>query len=512
MLSAYFAFGQDKPFHWYHTEDNGKLNIIVDVTSGHYLYQQHTELKVTNGNGKSLAPEITPETTTHQDDIFGDVDIYSLGKNLWQYNLDEQPLPITITVDYLGCRDRTATSPPVCFAPQTKTFAIDDGSPVSQQTKPPTVSRKPETELSNLLSQFNISRTAAGAMNSSEFLTFLHDTAWEQSPFAGKSMVFVILLIIVGGIGLNLTPCVLPLIPINLAVIGAGGATDNKRKGFIRGAAYGAGIALAYGGLGLAAVLLGSRFGSLNSSPWFNFAIATVFIVLGLAMFDVLFIDFSKYASTPTINSSRNRIIAIFVMGIVAALLAGACVAPVVIAVLLYSAKIYSEGNHLGLLLPFLLGFAMALPWPFAGAGVAIMPKPGAWMVRVKQFFGIIILLAAIYYAHLGYSLLPKQDKTLSPTTNQTEALTKGLKSALRDNKPVLIDFWATWCKNCVYMEATTFKEPQVKTALEKYVLIKFQAENMRDPTIKPILDYFQIQGLPSFVILSPKSSGPQLD
>ena len=92
-------------------------------------------------------------------------------------------------------------------------------------------------------------------------------------------------------------------------------------------------------------------------------------------------------------------------MGVVAALLAGACVAPVVISVLLLSARWYGEGMVAGLLLPFLLGLGMALPWPFAGAGLSFLPKPGKWMKWVKYSFGALILLFAVYYGGLAANL-----------------------------------------------------------------------------------------------------------
>ena len=92
-------------------------------------------------------------------------------------------------------------------------------------------------------------------------------------------------------------------------------------------------------------------------------------------------------------------------MGAVAALLAGACVAPVVIQVVLFSSNLYATGTTIALALPFFLGIGMAIPWPIAGAGLAALPKPGAWMVRVKQAFGVFILATAAYYGYEAYSI-----------------------------------------------------------------------------------------------------------
>ena len=79
--------------------------------------------------------------------------------------------------------------------------------------------------------------------------------------------------------------------------------------------------------------------------------------------------------------------------------------APVIISTLVYAQAEYAKGNLLALALPFLLGAGMGLPWPFAGAGLAFLPKPGMWMVRVKQAFGVLILGFAVYYGLLAFNL-----------------------------------------------------------------------------------------------------------
>ena len=102
-----------------------------------------------------------------------------------------------------------------------------------------------------------------------------------------------------------------------------------------------------------------------------------LFVVLGLAMFDVVNIDFSRFSSGMRGPTQRGTFAVAFTMGAVAALLAGACVAPVVIQVVLFSSSLYASGTPLALALPFVLGLGMAIPWPIAGAGLAALPKPG---------------------------------------------------------------------------------------------------------------------------------------
>jgi thiol:disulfide interchange protein len=157
----------------------------------------------------------------------------------------------------------------------------------------------------------------------------------------------------------------------------------------------------------------------------------------------------------------------------------------------------------------------MALPWPIAGAGISALPKPGAWMVRVKQAFGVFILGTAIYYGYVSYELFASRwvnPEDVAAGVEQklkegwTPSLAGGLAEAERDNKPVLIDFWATWCKNCLVMDSTTLKDPDVTAALENYVKIKFQAEDMTASPAREVLERFDVIGLPTYVILKPKS------
>jgi thiol:disulfide interchange protein len=366
------------------------------------------------------------------------------------------------------------------------------------------------------LANFTVQGTTGGYLGSDDFLQFIRDAEQgvaSRGLFDGRGPLAILLIILVGGLALNLTPCVLPMIPINLAIIGAGTQAGSRRRGFLLGTTYGAAMAVVYGVLGLIVILTAGTFGTINASPWFNLGIAALFVVLGLAMFDVIDIDFSKYSSGLGDSSKRGTFGLAFVMGGVAALLAGACVAPVVIQVVLFSSSLYASGTSLALALPFVLGLGMAIPWPIAGAGLAALPKPGAWMVRVKQAFGVLILGTAIYYGYLSYTLFENlwvdsaqvsgsvQEKLEKGWTN---SLAAGLDRAEREGKPVLIDFWATWCKNCLTMDQTTLEDAAVTSALENYVKIKFQAEDPDAEPAKTVMARFNAVGLPTYVILKP--------
>jgi len=274
--------------------------------------------------------------------------------------------------------------------------------------------------------------------------------------------------------------------------------------------------AIVYGALGLLAAFAGAFFGALNASPWFNVAIAAIFTVMGLAMFDVLLIDFTKYQTKFSVMQSKRGGMAVALgMGSVTALLAGACVGPVVIAVIILSQDLYAKGSIVGLMLPLLLGVGMALPWPFAGAGLSFLPKPGMWMVRVKQVFGVFIFAMVAYYGYTAYDLFAARmvdpDDVLASATEDSDgwlhSLSAGLEQGKAEGKPVFLDFWATWCKNCLVMNKTTFKNAEVQQHLEGYIKVKYQAEFPNESPTQEIMNHFEVRGLPTYLVLEPPSA-----
>jgi len=206
----------------------------------------------------------------------------------------------------------------------------------------------------------------------------------------------------------------------------------------------------------------------------------------------------------------------VFSMGVMSALLAGACVAPVVISVVLLAANFYARGTVAGLALPFLLGAGMALPWPFAGAGLAFLPKPGTWMKFVKYGFGIVILAFAFYYGDLAWHKrqtaggpIMALGVTTGPgdpsATEADQELLAALQQARATGRPLFVDFHASWCKDCSAMDDTVFNRAEVKAHLHDFIAVRYAAEQPNAAPAKLLLDHFNIVGLPAYLILSSK-------
>lgn len=339
---------------------------------------------------------------------------------------------------------------------------------------------------------YKVVRETEGYCGAKAFADFLKNEKTSSLLDFGNlwSALLSVLLILAGGFMMNLTPCVLPMIPINLMIIG---------KSAARGAWYGLGIAVAYGTLGVLAAVGGLAFGTIQGNPWFNVGISALFVVLALAMSGLFFIDLSKKrAGLAQKREAMLPWLFAFFMGLVSAVLAGACVAPILISVLLLTSNLYAAGNRLVLALPFVLGIGMALPWPFLGAGMRVLPKPGAWMKWVNRAFALLVLVFAAWYgrlAYLGFTAEPITAGGATPTTFE-ETLRATFEAS---DKPVLVDCWATWCKNCAAMDKV-LEEREVAAELEHFNVIKLQAEKIGE--LKALKGFENVSGLPHFVII----------
>lgn len=493
---------------WKLEKKQDALQVVLTVPAGMYAYADAT--------GPDFSPKVTPSSTPkfilHHDPVSGEpVPVFSgPGRFVWTFSHSPATFPAKLDVRWQACSADGVCHLPgeagIAVFPSEKAWREGSFSPPSEALEQ---TLAPQQDGIPLMPDHHILRSASGYLPPAEFAAFLRGENFSSFSLKNKGFWATLVLVLLGGLALNLTPCVLPLVPVNLAMIGAGGASEKPRLDrILRGLVYGAGIAISYGLLGVLAVLSGSTFGVISGSWLFNAAVALIFLALGLAMFDVFQLDFSRFGSNLRLASSLHYT-GIFLMGALSAVLAGACVAPVLVAVLIQAAGLYGSGNPGGLFLPFLLGTGMALPWPFAAAGLALFPKPGAWMIHVKHALGVLIFLLAAYYAWMALSLLPlpngaEETAPALQNASPAERIAAALAEAEKTSRPVLLDFGASWCKNCVAMERNTFPDPEVRNALKDMILVKINAEDPAEPATKALLERFQVRGLPYFLLLAP--------
>ena len=233
-------------------------------------------------------------------------------------------------------------------------------------------------------------------------------------------------------------------------------------------------------------------------------------------MFDVLMIDFSSLSTRFMPSGRSGTFMMAFAMGAVAALLAGACVAPVVIQVVLFSSNLYATGTKLALALPFCLGIGMAIPWPIAGAGLAALPKPGMWMVRVKQVFGVFILGTAIYYGYEAYSIFA--NRWVDPAavaSSVKEQLKAGWHASLAEGLDVARARTEAGAHRHVGHVVQELPDHGQDDARERATCRRRSRATSRSscrrkirtsPPAKTLMQRFNAFGLPAYVILRPRS------
>lgn len=221
---------------------------------------------------------------------------------------------------------------------------------------------------------------------------------------AAKGIVPLVLLCFVAGLGVSFTPCVLPMVPITMGLIGAKGA-GSRIQAISLSATYVFGLAVVYTALGLFAGVTGALFGSWLQSPVVVFGIAGFFFVMGFSMFGFFDIGVPSFIASRLHGKAGGGYGGALGLGVIGAILAGPCSGPIVASIL---ALIGTEGRvGLGALLMFAFSLGMGMIFLVTGAASGWLPQRGAWMVTVKKGFGIILWLGAIYYAksHLSVTV-----------------------------------------------------------------------------------------------------------
>lgn len=289
------------------------------------------------------------------------------------------PHNIKLKVHYQGCSEK------ICFIPKTEEFLIpvqvesaDWSVPVSQlEEKSLQPVSRPEKKVE------------AGGF---------------QKTLESRGIFVSLILVFLAGVGLSFTPCVYPMIPITVAVIGGQAAGDQTtaRKpltAFFLSLIYVLGISIVYSSMGVAAASTGALFGTALQSPWVIGFVVAVFIGLALSMFGVYYLRVPSFISDRLGTKTGKGFIGVFVMGLVSGIVASPCIGPALASLLVYIA---STGNKfLGFWLLFVfawgLGVLLIVLGTFSGA-IKALPKSGFWMVTVERIFGLLLIGAALYY------------------------------------------------------------------------------------------------------------------
>jgi thiol:disulfide interchange protein DsbD len=211
----------------------------------------------------------------------------------------------------------------------------------------------------------------------------------------------------VGGLLVSFTPCVYPIIPIQLGMIGgqaAAGATTERRRGFamagfLRSTLFVIGMSFIYSGLGAFASLSGTLFGQWAGSPWTYVAVGNVILLMALSMLEVFTFRMPQFLSRWNPQSKRQGYLSALLVGASSGLIVGPCTAPALGATLAFVSSRASVLFGISILFVFALGMGtlMIVLGSFSGF-MSWLPNSGVWMNRVKIVFGALMLVASQYY------------------------------------------------------------------------------------------------------------------
>ncbi|MEW6003950.1 MAG: protein-disulfide reductase DsbD [Stygiobacter sp.] len=365
------------------------------------------------------------------------------------------------------------------------------------------------------------------------------------------SLIFVFL----GGLALNLTPCVYPLIPITIGYFG-GQAEGKTSRLFVLGLLYVLGMAITYSVIGVITSLSGAVFGTLLQNPFVIIGIALLFVILSLSQFGVY--EFKLPDSlVMKAGGAKGGIFGAFFMGLTMGIVAAPCIGPFVLGLVTYVA---AKGDPFyGFLMFFVLAIGLGLPYLllalFSGK-IKNLPRAGFWMDGVKHIFGFLLLGMAIYFLNpilpksiqgftlpiFGiiaiiilffidkeankvkgfrifkiiftvvvlslsvYALIPQ--KKLEPEW-QKFSLEK-FEMSKNNHEKMIIDFYADWCIPCKELDAITFSNEKVIEKTKEFTCYKVDMTKTMDEKTEQYSKKFSIVGMPTVLIID--SNGNEVE
>jgi thiol:disulfide interchange protein len=234
--------------------------------------------------------------------------------------------------------------------------------------------------------------------------------AAEREDIAGRlarsGLLLTLLFVFLAGIGVSFTPCVYPIIPITLSVIGAR-ATSGLRHRLALALTFVGGLAVTYTTLGLVAGFTGAGLGTAMQNPLVTGGIALLFMAMGLSYLDLFTLEMPLALQDRLSGKGGAGFAGALVTGLVSGLVAAPCAGPVTVAILAYIASTRDPALGLALMLAFSLG--LGLLFVVLGTSTELtrrLPRGGSWMDGLKRVFAVVLVVVGLYYAGLALPLI----------------------------------------------------------------------------------------------------------
>ena len=527
----------DDAFQFSAAKSENQENVIVNwsIAEGYYLYQEKISVKLNQEETSSFdVPTFSISPEDYNDPYFGLMKIFKKPVQAI-FKASQPPLKAedVVEIAYQGCTEG------FCYPPEVKEIKVAD-LPIAQVANTEKTSEK---------------STALSAQPKAE------QDRLAESLFNSKYAVFGFFLL---GLGLAFTPCVLPMLPLLSAIVIGQNQRPNMWRAFALSFVYVQGMALTYTLLGLIVAAIGLPFQVALQHPYVMIGLSIIFVLLALSMFGLFTLQLPSSLQTKlSLLSQQQKAGAfggVFLMGMIAGLVASPCTSAPLSGALLYVAQ--SGDLFTGAITLYLLALGMGVPLILITLfGNKILPKSGMWMETVKKLFGFVMLALPVFlisrilpdewtprlWAMLGTAFfiwfafqMPKNGtgwvfrilflvaamisvkplqtwvwgESQAPSAVENKAVShvefKKVKSeaelqqALAENNKslVMLDLYADWCVACKEFEKETFSDPSVQKAFGDMLLLQVDMTKNSEEN-RALMAKYKVLGLPTILFFN---------
>lgn len=510
----------DQAFVFTESLQNDRLSLNWDIASGYYLYKKSIE--IIGENGQLIVPEL-PLAEIHQDDFFGEVEVY---RHQLTFVLPFSQLSAVkqVEITYQGCTEG------FCYPPETRVIALTTLERESGQISNSVLTKE------SVLSELPLA---------------------EQDRLAAKLIEskYAVFWFFLFGLGLAFTPCVLPMLPLLSAIVIGREQRPSTAKAFGLSVVYVQGMALTYTLLGLLVAAIGLPFQVALQSPYVLLTLSVIFVLLALSMFGLFTLQLPVSLQTKLTQYSQQQksgvFGGVFVMGMIAGLVASPCTSAPLSGALLYVAQ--SGDLFTGAITLYLLALGMGLPLIFITVfGNNILPKSGNWMIQVKNAFGFVLLALPIFlisrvfpeiemalwfslafafslwllyqfrnnkgvwvftfvvgvmgYFYYSYTMNRHTPAQQTTSLSQFERITSyvQLQQVLSKNPHSLamLDLYADWCVACKEFETHIFSDVAVQKAFADVLLLQVDMTKNSEAN-RELMQKLHVIGLPTLIFFN---------
>ncbi|MGV6988292.1 protein-disulfide reductase DsbD [Testudinibacter sp. P80/BLE/0925] len=531
--------------------DQQNLHLDWQIAEGYYLYQREISVEDEQGQISELA---LPPAIPYHDEFFGEVQIY---RNQLAFAVPLHNRNGKIIVNYQGCTSG------FCYPPETQELDLAALRGGAGTTTTATVIAGVDSAAQSAVSEnaTTTERTPVADNRRVDDSLFNRNSTEQLASNLGENK-FSILWFFVLGLGLAFTPCVLPMLPLLSSIVIGQKERPQSLRALLLSLVYVQGMALTYTALGLLVVAIGLPFQIALQSPYVLIAFSILFIVLAGSMFGLFTLQLPSGLQNKLNQLSQKQSGGaywnVFLMGMIAGLVASPCVSAPLSGALLYVAQ--SGDFVVGGLSLYLLALGMGIPLVLVTLfGNKILPKGGEWQEKVKIAFGFVMLAVPVFLisrllpevwenrlwsllgvaffiwltsaisdkkSMLGIKLLPLVAAIVvaQPLVNWLAPLVTGnsesavaatpahaefaeiadydaLQAALKQNQGqlVMLDLYADWCVACKEFEKYTFSDPQVRQQFAQMKLLRADLTR-NSPQNRTLMEQLRVVGLPTII------------